>query len=66
MEVKRKLACALNAFLVPIRERRATYAAEPERIEAIIDAGNVRMRHEARETPDIRLMDDRHWLFSGQ
>ena len=50
VEVKRKLARALNAFLDPIRERRAAYAADPERIEAIIDAGNARMRHEARET----------------
>ena len=50
VEVKRKLARALNAFLDPIRERRAAYAADPERIEAIIDAGNARMRREARET----------------
>ncbi|MCY4376898.1 MAG: tryptophan--tRNA ligase [Spirochaetaceae bacterium] len=50
VEVKRKLARALNAFLDPIRERRAAYAADPERIEEIIDAGNARMRREARET----------------
>lgn len=41
VEVKRKTG-ALNAFADPIRER--AYAAEPERIEAIIDAGNARMR----------------------
>ena len=50
VEVKRKLAQALNRFLEPIRERRAAYAADPQAVEEIIDAGNARMRREAQET----------------
>jgi tryptophanyl-tRNA synthetase len=50
VEVKRKLARALNSFLDPIRERRTAYAADLKLIKEIIDAGNTRMRQEARET----------------
>jgi len=50
VEVKRKLVAAIEAFLVPIRERRARYAAEPERIDEIIRAGSERARDEARRT----------------
>jgi tryptophanyl-tRNA synthetase len=44
VEVKRKLAAALNAFLDPLRERRAGYAAKPGLVEEILSAGNARMR----------------------
>jgi tryptophanyl-tRNA synthetase len=50
VEVKRKLARALNAFLDPIRERRAAAEARPGVVAEILHAGNERMRALARET----------------
>lgn len=50
VEVKRKLARALNAFLDPVRARRAEFAARPEAIDEILHAGNQRMRRVAMET----------------
>ncbi len=53
VEVKEKLARALNAFLDPIRERRAYYAAQSGFVEDVIWRGTERMRAEARETMDL-------------
>ena len=53
VEVKRKLARALNAFLEPIRERRAALAAKPQTVDEILHAGNERMRREARATMEL-------------
>ena len=50
VEVKKKLARALNNFLDPIRERRARYAARPGLVEEILVEGTRRMQEEARET----------------
>ena len=50
VEVKIRLARALNAFLEPIRERRAVYARQPGRVEEILRSGTARARHEAGET----------------
>lgn len=50
VEVKKKLAAALNAFLDPIRQRRAEFAARPGLVEEIIHAGSARARREAVET----------------
>ncbi len=50
VEVKNKLARAINEFLAPIRERRAYYEARPEMIEEILYSGNRRMRQESAET----------------
>jgi len=50
VEVKKKLARALNNFLDPIRERRAQYAARPGLVEEILVEGTRRMQAEARET----------------
>ena len=50
VEVKRKLAAALNAFLEPMGERRARLEAEPRIVDEVIDAGNARMREVARVT----------------
>jgi tryptophanyl-tRNA synthetase len=50
VEVKRKLARALNNFLDPIRERRAKYASEPGMVEEILMNGTQRMQKEARLT----------------
>jgi len=50
VEVKRKLARALNAFLDPIRERRAALEREPTLVEDVLHAGNRAMRAIAAET----------------
>ena len=50
VEVKRKLAAAINAFLEPIRERRAQYERNPRIVEEILAAGSARARVEADET----------------
>jgi len=50
VEVKEKLARAINGFLDPIRERRARYAAQPGLVEEILRNGNHRMRRESEET----------------
>ncbi|HAE23078.1 MAG TPA: tryptophan--tRNA ligase [Spirochaetaceae bacterium] len=50
VEVKEKLARALNAFLDPIRERRARYEAQPGLADEVVYDGTLRMREEARAT----------------
>jgi tryptophanyl-tRNA synthetase len=50
VEVKRKLARALNAFLDPVRERRAELEARDGLVEDILLAGNTAMRAVAKET----------------
>ena len=50
VEVKRKLADALNAHLDPIRERRAAALARPDRIKEILFEGSKRARQVAGET----------------
>ncbi len=50
VEVKRKLAAAINRFLDPIRERRAALEAQPRVVEEILAAGTERARKEAAET----------------
>jgi tryptophanyl-tRNA synthetase len=50
VEVKTKLANALNAYLAPIRERRATVLAKPERLREILFEGSKRARVVANET----------------
>ena len=50
VEVKGKLARAINEFLDPVRERRAYYEARPELIEEILYSGNRRMRRESEKT----------------
>src|SRR3954447_3172497 len=54
VEVKRKLAAALNTFLDPIREQRAYYEARPHLVDEIAIEGARRARVEARET--IRIV----------
>ncbi len=53
VEVKDKLARALNVFLDPIRERRARYATQPGLVEEILAVGTERMRAEATETMQL-------------
>ncbi len=50
VEVKRKLARALNNFLDPIRERRTAYEAQPGKVEEILMEGTRKMQIEARLT----------------
>jgi tryptophanyl-tRNA synthetase len=56
VEVKKKLAAAINNFLDPQRERRAQYEAQPGLIDEIIMMGNARMRAVAQET--VAQMED--------
>jgi tryptophanyl-tRNA synthetase len=50
VEVKKRLAAAINNFLEPIRERRAHYQAHPLLVQDVLAQGIRRMQGEARET----------------
>jgi tryptophanyl-tRNA synthetase len=48
VEVKERLAVALNAFLEPMRERRARYESRPGYVDEIIVDGTERTRAEVK------------------
>jgi tryptophanyl-tRNA synthetase len=50
VEVKTKLADALNAHLEPIREKRSALLARPEQLKEIMFEGSKRARVEAQKT----------------
>ena len=50
VEVKKKLAAALNAYLDPIRERRAAVLARPDHLKEILFEGSRRARVAAQAT----------------
>jgi tryptophanyl-tRNA synthetase len=50
VEVKEKLAAAINNFLDPIREKRVELEKNPELIQKILEEGNKKARAEAQET----------------
>lgn len=50
VEVKTKLATAINAFLEPIRSRRAEYEQRRGFVDEVLYNGTLRMREEARQT----------------
>lgn len=50
VEVKEKLARAINGFLDPMRERRASFADQAGLVDEVIHDGTMRMREEARAT----------------
>jgi tryptophanyl-tRNA synthetase len=50
VEVKEKLAVALNNFLDPMRERRAKYESQSGLADEVVYDGTMRMREEARAT----------------
>jgi tryptophanyl-tRNA synthetase len=50
VEVKERLATALNRFLDPIRERREQFIDRKGYVEEVIYDGTLRMREKARET----------------
>ncbi len=53
VEVKRKLAAAINRFLDPMRERRAKYAAKPEFVREMLAAGREHAQRLGRETIEM-------------
>jgi len=55
VEVKEKLARALNAFLDPIRERRAKYESQSGLADEVVYDGTMRMREEGRATLSLAL-----------
>jgi tryptophanyl-tRNA synthetase len=56
VEVKNKLAVALNAYLEPIRARRAAVLAKPDYVKALLVEGSKRARKVAAATME-RLRD---------
>jgi tryptophanyl-tRNA synthetase len=52
VEVKTKLAAAINAMLEPIRERRARVLARPDYLRDVLIEGSRRARRTAAETMD--------------
>ena len=58
VEVKRKLARAINRFLEPLRERRAQYEAHPGLVDDILIEGTRRARKNAAETMEQGLRGD--------
>ena len=50
VEVKKRLAAALNLFLQPIRERRKDAEQNPAKLDDILRSGSQRAQQEARET----------------
>ncbi|MDR3199852.1 MAG: tryptophan--tRNA ligase [Spirochaetales bacterium] len=52
VEVKEKLSKALNAFLDPLRERRAKYESRKGYVDEVIYDGTQRMRQESKMTLD--------------
>lgn len=50
VEVKQRLAAALERFLAPVRERRARYERDPKLVDEIVRSGSERARAEAQRT----------------
>lgn len=50
VEVKQKLINALNDFLAPLSERRASYEQRPEQVDEILAEGTRRAQEVAKET----------------
>ena len=50
VEVKQKLAAALNRFLDPLRDKRQSYEERKGFVDEFIYDGTMRMREEARQT----------------
>jgi len=56
VEVKEKLALAINNFLAPVREKRAYYLAHPTILRDVLANGIRRMQSEAKQT--MKLVRD--------
>jgi tryptophanyl-tRNA synthetase len=61
VEVKRKLAAAINRFLAPIRERRTQYEGNTRLLDEILAEGTARMNGVANET--MRMVREAMGLF---
>lgn len=61
VEVKQKLAKAINNFLEPMRQRRAAYETDPSKVDEIIVEGTRRARKIAKET--IEMVRDAMGLY---
>lgn len=55
VEVKTRLTRAINSFLEPFRERRATFIAHPKLAQDVLTQGIRHMQAEARQTMEIVL-----------
>jgi tryptophanyl-tRNA synthetase len=64
VEVKRKLAQAMNDFLAPLRERRARYQDQPGLVDDILIEGTRRARASAQET--MNLVHEAMGLYGPQ
>lgn len=64
VEVKRKLARAINTFLEPLRERRATYETQPGLVDDILIDGVRCARRIAQET--MGMVYDATGLYGPQ
>lgn len=53
VEVKKKLARAINAFLDPLRERRSYYEQRPGLVEEVIMEGTRKMQQEGHRTLEM-------------
>lgn len=53
VEVKEKLATALNNFLEPIRTKRAEFSKNPELVSQILEEGTKKARAEAQTTLEL-------------
>ncbi len=53
VEVKEKLATALNNFLEPIRNKRAEFSKNPELVNQILEEGTKKARSEAQTTLEL-------------
>ncbi|MGD8403139.1 MAG: tryptophan--tRNA ligase [Anaerolineales bacterium] len=50
VEVKRRLAEVLNAYLAPLRERRAEYISQPKMLLEVLFSGTVKAKFIAQQT----------------
>jgi len=64
VEVKRKLARAINTFLDPFREQRARYEATPGLVDDLLAQGTRRARAIAHET--MEMVHDAMGLYGPQ
>ena len=50
MEVKRRLAEVLNAYLAPLRERREELISQPKKLLEVLFSGTVKAKFIAQQT----------------
>jgi tryptophanyl-tRNA synthetase len=64
VEVKRRLAASLNAYLAPLRERRAELARRPDDLLEMLREGTRRARQAAERT--LGEVEEKMGLLAGQ